>query len=162
MQRINNFPSPFAAFTLLICAASACAQSYPSRPLRMIVPFPPGGSVDVIARIVTPKLSESLGQQIVVDNRGGASGNIGAELVARATPDGYTLLAHTVPFTVNPFLSQLNETLRKVMRAPKLSERFTREGVDIIASTPEQFAQHIKSELQKWSKLAKERGMRAD
>jgi tripartite-type tricarboxylate transporter receptor subunit TctC len=312
------------AFAILMVAAAACAQNYPNRPIRMIVPFPPGGSVDVIARIVALKLSESLGQQIVIDNRGGASGNIGAELVARATPDGYTLLAHTVPFTVNPFLystvpydtikdftpvcllsespvllvvhpsvpaktvrelidlaksqpgklnyasagvgtnhhiagellnslakinimavqykgggpaqiatlggevgitypnvvaaipfiksdrlralgitsakrsaaipevptiaeaglpgyefttwhgllapaglpkavlSKLSENLRKVMRAPDLSERFAKEGVDIVASTSEQFSQHLKSELQKWSKLVKERGMRAD
>ena len=104
MNKIRRSLSSVTAFAILMVAASACAQDYPNRPIRMIVPFPPGGSVDVIARIVALKLSESLGQQIVIDNRGGASGNIGAELVARATPDGYTLLAHTVPFTVNPFL----------------------------------------------------------
>jgi tripartite-type tricarboxylate transporter receptor subunit TctC len=324
MNKIRRSLSSVTAFAILMVAAAACAQNYPNRPIRMIVPFPPGGSVDVIARIVALKLSESLGQQIVIDNRGGASGNIGAELVARATPDGYTLLAHTVPFTVNPFLystvpydtikdftpvcllsespvllvvhpsvpaktvrelielaksqpgklnyasagvgtnhhiagellsslakinimavqykgggpaqiatlggevgitypnvvaaipfiksdrlralgitsakrsaaipelptiaeaglpgyefttwhgllapaglpkavlSKLSENLRKVMRAPDLSERFEREGVDIVASTSEQFSQHLKSELQKWSKLVKERGMRAD
>ncbi len=308
---------------LFAVSTLASAQNYPNRPLRLIVPFPPGGSVDVIARIVGPKLSESLGQQVVIDNRGGASGNIGAALVARAAPDGYTLLAHTVPFTVNPFLyatvpydavktftpvallsespailvvhpsvpaktlrelvdlaraqpgklnyasagvgtnhhiagellnslakinivavqykgggpahiatlggevrinypnvvaaipfiraervralgvtsakrsaavpdvpamaetvpgyefttwhgilapagvpkavlAHLNDHLRKVMRAPELAERFAAEGVNVIASTPEQFGVHIKSELQKWSKLAKERGMQAD
>ena len=324
MNPVRRSLNSVTAFAILMMAASACAQNYPNRPIRMIVPFPPGGSVDVIARIVAPKLSESLGQQIVIDNRGGASGNIGAELVARATPDGYTLLAHTVPFTVNPFLysavpydtirdftpvcllsespvllvvhpsvpaktvrelielaksqpgklnyasagvgtnhhiagellnslakinivavqykgggpaqiatlggevgitypnvvaaipfiksdrlralgitsarrsaaipevptiaeagvpgyefttwhgllapaglpkavlSKLSENLGKVMRAPDLSERFAREGVDIVASTPEQFSRHLKSELQKWSKLVKERGMRAD
>ena len=84
--------------------AGAQSQTYPSKPVRVIVPFPPGGSVDLIARLVAPQLSESLGQQIVIDNRSGASGNIGTELVARAAPDGYTLMVHTIPLVANTFL----------------------------------------------------------
>ena len=80
------------------------AQSYPSKPIRLLVPFPPGGSVDLVARLSSSKLSESLGQPIVIDNRSGASGNIAAELVARAAPDGYTLMVHTIPLVVNVFL----------------------------------------------------------
>jgi tripartite-type tricarboxylate transporter receptor subunit TctC len=74
---------------------------YPVKPIRWIVPFPPGGSVDMIARLVGPKLAGSLGQQVIIDNRSGASGNIGAEVVARSAPDGYTLLSHTLPFVAN-------------------------------------------------------------
>jgi tripartite-type tricarboxylate transporter receptor subunit TctC len=82
----------------------AGAQSYPTRPVRLVVPFPPGGSVDVVARALTPKLSERLGQQVVIENRSGASGSIGTELVARARPDGYTLLINTIPLVTNAFL----------------------------------------------------------
>ena len=68
------------------------AQPYPTRPVRVISPYPPGSSADVIGRIYAPRLTEALGKQFVVDNRAGASGNIAAEIVARATPDGYTML----------------------------------------------------------------------
>jgi tripartite-type tricarboxylate transporter receptor subunit TctC len=88
----------------LLAGAATHAQQYPVKPVRIIVPFPPGGSVDVFARVLAPKLSESLGQQVVIDNRSGASGNIGTELAARAAPDGYTLLANTLPFVTNSFL----------------------------------------------------------
>jgi tripartite-type tricarboxylate transporter receptor subunit TctC len=92
------------AAALLIPAAVATAQTYPSKPVRWIVPFPPGGSVDAIARRLGPALTSQLGQQFVIDNRSGASGNIGTEAVARSAPDGYTLLSNTVPFVVNTFL----------------------------------------------------------
>jgi tripartite-type tricarboxylate transporter receptor subunit TctC len=77
---------------------------YPSKPIRLISPFPPGGSVDVVGRLLAVKLSESLGQQMVVDNRSGASGLIGTEIVMNSPPDGYTLLINTIPFVSNQFL----------------------------------------------------------
>ncbi len=85
-------------------AAAASAQNFPAKPVRWVVSFPPGGSVDSIARRMGPPLSNALGQQVVIDNRVGASGNIASELVARSAPDGHTLLSHTVPFVVNTFL----------------------------------------------------------
>jgi tripartite-type tricarboxylate transporter receptor subunit TctC len=91
---------------LLVCsllAGSALAQ-YPSKPIRLISPFPPGGSVDVVGRLLAAKLSESLGQQMVIDNRSGASGVIGTEIVMNSPPDGYTLLINTIPFVSNQFL----------------------------------------------------------
>ena len=83
---------------------TAQVAPYPTKPVRVVVPFPPGGSVDLVARLMTDKFGESLGQQVIVDNRSGASGAIGSELVARAAPDGYTLLVHTVPFVTSGFL----------------------------------------------------------
>ena len=90
-------------------ASTAHAQSgesireYPSRPLRMIIPFAPGGASDFIGRILQPKLSEVLGQQVVVDNRPGASGNIGVQVAADAAPDGYTfLLGNVSSMGINP------------------------------------------------------------
>jgi tripartite-type tricarboxylate transporter receptor subunit TctC len=93
-------------FTLLaLCVAlPAGAQNYPARTVRLVSPFPPGGSVDVVGRILAAKLSENLGQQVIVDNRSGASGIIGTELVAKAPPDGYTLLINTLPLVTNQFL----------------------------------------------------------
>jgi tripartite-type tricarboxylate transporter receptor subunit TctC len=82
----------------------ALAQAYPSKTIRLIAPFPPGGSVDVVGRMVAVRLSETLGQQVVVDNRSGASGNIGTEFVMNAPPDGYTLLINTIPLVVNQYL----------------------------------------------------------
>ncbi len=75
----------------LLVSATAIAQAYPSKPIRLIVPFPPGGGNDIMARTVGQKIAESTGQQVVIDNRGGAGGNIGAETAAHAVPDGYTL-----------------------------------------------------------------------
>jgi tripartite-type tricarboxylate transporter receptor subunit TctC len=84
--------------------AAAQSEIYPAKPVRLIVAFPPGGSVDAVARLVGPRLSESLGQPVVIENRSGASGNIGTELAARAKPDGHTLLIHTIPFVANVHL----------------------------------------------------------
>jgi tripartite-type tricarboxylate transporter receptor subunit TctC len=88
----------------LALAGAAAAQAYPERAIRLIVAFPPGGSVDAVARVIGPPLAASLGQPVVIENRSGASGNIGTELAARARPDGYTLLIHTIPFVANAHL----------------------------------------------------------
>jgi tripartite-type tricarboxylate transporter receptor subunit TctC len=92
---------------LIACASVPAAQrddsaaAYPSRPVRVIVPYSPGGSSDAVARVLSAKLSESLGQQFVIDNRPGAAGSLGREIVAKAAPDGYTLLVGDSPHTIN-------------------------------------------------------------
>ena len=82
-------------------ACAAAAQNYPSQPIRMISPFPPGGSVDITARLIADPLGARLGTRIIVDNRSGASGNIGMEAAARAAPDGYTIVLNTIPLVTN-------------------------------------------------------------
>ena len=89
---------------LALCTASALGQSYPSRPVRLVVGFPPGGGTDILARMLGPKLSEYLGQQFVVENRPGATTNIASDLVAKSAPDGYTLLFTTSSLAINASL----------------------------------------------------------
>lgn len=87
-------------------ASGAFAQGYPAKTVRMIVPFPPGGNTDIIARIVVPKMAEDLGQQIIIDNRGGAGSIIGTELASKALPDGYTLLMVSAAHVMNPSVTK--------------------------------------------------------
>ncbi len=95
------------AVTVGMVSAQAFAQAaYPSKSVRVIVPFPPGGSNDIVARLISRELSESTKQQFIVDNRGGASGAIGADAVAKATPDGYTLMVHSTSHLSNAFVAE--------------------------------------------------------
>ena len=94
-----------AKSSLLVFAGCAAAQDYPAKPVRLIVPFPAGGNSDVVARVIVQRAGEPLGQNIIVENRGGAGGNIGTEVVAKSAPDGYTLLMGVQSaLVVNPFL----------------------------------------------------------
>jgi tripartite-type tricarboxylate transporter receptor subunit TctC len=108
MEEICRSSIRFGLLTAALLAATAlpvqAAERYPTRPIRVIVPFPPGGSTDFNARAIQDKLSDQLGQQIVIDNRGGASGQIGTRLVKDSTPDGYTLVLHTIAFVTSPIL----------------------------------------------------------
>ena len=106
-MRTSAFYLLTSAFGMALAWAAPAAdqaQSYPVRPLRVVVPFTPGTGMDIIARNVGPKLSERVGQPVVVDNRPGASGNLGAELVARSAPDGYTMMVSGNPLVTSPHL----------------------------------------------------------
>ena len=131
--------SPFSLHTrAAVCAialaasAAALAQSYPTKPVRMIIPFAPGGNTDIIGRVFAPKMGEILGQQIIIDNRGGAGGTIGTEAAARAAPDGYTLIMVSAGHTINPaMIKKLNYDSVKDF-AP----------IGIIADVPTAFVVH--------------------
>jgi tripartite-type tricarboxylate transporter receptor subunit TctC len=88
-------------FALALCASVAAAQGYPTKPVRLIIPFPPGGSNDIVGRMAAAQLGERLGQQVIVDNRGGAGGTIGTDIAAKAPPDGYTLLLISIAYAFN-------------------------------------------------------------
>src|SRR6185437_5012236 len=95
------------AGAVLLALTVTAAAEYPDKQIRLIIPFPPGGSNDVVGRLVALQLSDVLGQQVYVDNRGGAGGTIGTDIAAKAAPDGYTLLVVSSAHAVNPALYKL-------------------------------------------------------
>ncbi|MFZ0114682.1 MAG: tripartite tricarboxylate transporter substrate-binding protein, partial [Xanthobacteraceae bacterium] len=101
----NLFRLCHATIALFVTASAALSQEYPNRPIHLIVPYPAGGATDVVARVVAEKMSEDLGQQVIIDNRPGAGTMIGASAVARSPADGYTLLiGDTATYALNPTL----------------------------------------------------------
>jgi tripartite-type tricarboxylate transporter receptor subunit TctC len=119
------------ALLFALFATSAIAQGYPAKPIRLIVPYPPGGGTDVIARIVQPRLSEALGQPLVIENRGGAGGALGTDAAAKSTPDGYTLLFTLSSHTINPLLYKLSYNVETDFAA-----------VSLLVSVPQLIAAH--------------------
>ena len=132
MRLVFSLRSPLSTWALLalsvLCTGTALAQTmYPDKPLRFVVPYPPGGGTDVIARIVQERFGAALGQAIIIDNKGGAGGSVGSELVARAAPDGYTVLFTLSSHTINPAIY------------PKLSFDTIKdfEAIGTVASLPQ-------------------------
>ncbi|MGZ5092881.1 MAG: Bug family tripartite tricarboxylate transporter substrate binding protein, partial [Burkholderiales bacterium] len=159
-------------FAVLNLQSAASAQTYPTKPVRFIAPFPPGGTSDIVARVVAQKLSDRLGKQVLVDNRGGASGTIGYELGAKAQPDGYTLLLTSMGGLVtNQFLykrlpfdpmhdfahiSQLATAGQVLVVHPSVAARTAQELIALAKSKPGQLTvgsggigttQHIVAEV---------------
>jgi len=121
-----------AALALLLLACNwVSAQQYPAKPIKFVVTFPPGGTVDIVARIVQPRLAEGLGQPIIIENRGGAGGAVGTEAVARSAPDGYTFLFTLSSHTINPMLSKLSYDVERDF-----------SPVSLVVSVPQLIAAH--------------------
>ena len=134
-----------------LAASAAFAQPYPSKPIRVIVPFPAGGAVDTLARMVAAKLQEAVGQPVIVENRAGAGGNTGAAEVAKAPPDGYTILRHTNGQAISPALyrslpfdavkdfvpvTQLVGTSTVLVATPKLPAKSAKELIALAKAKP--------------------------
>jgi tripartite-type tricarboxylate transporter receptor subunit TctC len=129
MDAINRVALAAALAAAAMSCGTALAQQFPARPIRIVVPFPPGGTTDVVARLVAQRFSDSMKQSVVVDNRGGAGGALGADIVAKAAPDGYTLLMANITFP----LSSVAQTLAR--RSPFIAETDF-EGVSIAVFVP--------------------------
>jgi tripartite-type tricarboxylate transporter receptor subunit TctC len=143
-------------FAAAILAGEASAQqNYPTRPLRMVIPWPPGQATDLAGRLVAQKLSELLGQQVIADNRPGAGGMIGTDVVARATPDGYTLLAASSgPVTINPLLQKAPyDAERDLVPVANvgLSPYILVTGVKFPASNAKEFISTVKASPGKYT-----------
>ncbi len=175
-------PGVIPLAVLAACATgSVRAQDYPHKAVRLIAPFSPGGATDVLARIVGQKMSERLGQPVIIENRVGAGGNIGAELVAKSAPDGHTLLMGGVPHAISASLyAKLGYDMVKDLSAvaevasfpsvivlhPSLPAKSVRElitlGAEPSAKSPDQFAQYVREEIVKWAKVVRESGAKLD
>src|SRR5438445_13450376 len=135
-----------ALAAVLLAAAPASAQTYPSRTVTVVVPFPAGGSVDGVARILVQKLNETVGQHFIVENRaGGASGIVGANAVAKAAPDGHTLLVSASVHVINPLLykSAPYDVVRDFTPISLIAD-----GPLIVSTTPSLAANHLKEFFQ--------------
>ena len=133
----------FAGFALgLLWAPLAFSQAYPNRPVHVVVPFTPGSATDTLARTYGQKLSEIWNQPVVVENKPGAGGTIGAAFVAKSTPDGYTLLVHSAA------------------QAADVKERFTTLGAEPMPMTPAEFNQFVDGEITESAKVIKAAGIK--
>ena len=176
------------------------AQEFPSQPIRIVIPYAPGGGSDILARPVAVDMSQRLKQPVIIDNKGGADGNIGAQFVARSAPDGYNLMMANNSHVINQFiyknpgfemgdlasvslvgtspiiwwgllapaktdpavLDKLNAAVTAAVRDPKISERWTAQGMIPTTTTRTEFQTLVKNELQKWEKVVRENGITVD
>ncbi len=156
---IRRWKSRFAVASLfalpVFVVAPVLAQTYPSKPVRFIVPWPPGGGADIMSRLINQPLGDALGQQVIIDNRGGAAGNIGAELAAKSPPDGYTIVfAYSGTHSINPHIYrrmpfktadlapiiQLASVPQLVVVHPSLPVKSVRELVALVKTKPDQLS----------------------
>ncbi len=139
---MNKFKYLYCVVVAALVAVPALAQNYPTRPVRMIVPFPPGGATDIVARVIGLKLNEAWGQTAVIDNRGGAGGNIAGEIVAKSAPDGYTLF-----MTSGSIVAANQHIYRKMPFDPEkdfVAVTGTASGPQLIAVNPSYPAKTLK------------------
>jgi len=134
-----------AISSLFLTAGAAHAQlpAYPAKPIRLILPFPPGGPSDILRRALSQKLAEQLGQQVLADNRPGAGGNLEMEVAAKSPPDGYTVVLRSPTMAISPSL------YKKLIR-------LAANGIEPVTSTPDEFASFVRSETVRYAKVIRE------
>jgi len=154
---------------LSMCVVSAAAfAQYPERPIRLIVSYPPGGGTDVTARTILGKFSEGLGRQVVIDNRPGAGSMIGTDLVAKAAPDGYTLLMSDTTFGIVPglYAKVPYDTLRDFQPVTQITSvpvgLVVNPGVPARSVKDLQFSKFVANEITKWTGVVKAAGIKPD
>ena len=128
----------------MACAAGAAAQSFPAKPVRLVITYPPGGSTDVVGRALAAKLTDALGQQVVVDNRGGAGGTFAPAGTPRAV------------------VAKLNQVAFAALRSADLSQSLVRQGSEPNLTTPDALARFVKTEHDRWARVVKAAGMKAE
>ena len=163
-------------FLLIGLSHAVAAQAYPAKPVRILVPTPPGGGNDIMARLAAQKINERWGQPVVVDNRPGAGGQIAMETAARSAPDGYTLLLGTTNLTVLPSMAKvaydpvrdfvpvslMATSANLLLVHPSVEARSLKELLALARAKPGQLATLIRDEIPKWGRVIKEAGIRLD
>lgn len=138
-----------ATLLLLLAPCAASAQDFPTKPIRLIVPFPPGGPNDIIARVIGQKMSELVRQPIIVDNRAGQGGVLGTDAVAKAAPDGYTVaIASAGALAISPSMEKVAYDTPKDL-AP----------VTLVGDTPDHFRDFVAADIKKWAKVIQDAGV---
>jgi tripartite-type tricarboxylate transporter receptor subunit TctC len=151
---------------------AGAGADYPNKPLRFIVPFPTGSGPDANARVLAAALARPLGQQVLIDNRPGASGIIGTQLAAKSAPDGYTLVFASASVWYGPavpaaaprgVITRLHTAIGDTLKLPEVANKLTDVSAGyIIGNTPEEFTAHIRAERAKWGKVIKQAGVKLE
>jgi tripartite-type tricarboxylate transporter receptor subunit TctC len=155
-----------AAAVTAVHIIPATAQSFPNRPIRIVVPYPPGGSNGIMGRLAAQKLTEAFGVQVVIDNRGGGNGVIGTEIIQRAPPDGHSMLITSTNFdakslrgmlaprgTPKPIVDRWSAELQKILRMPDIVEKMAGQGMGPFFMTPAAFQTWMRSEFAKYAQV---------
>ena len=147
-------------FMAHVGCANAQLGNFPSRPIKIIVPFVPGGTLDSVARLLAKHLTESLPQAVIVDNKGGGGGIVGVDYVAKSAPDGYTLVFNAA--TPKEIQLYLSDAIRKAVMSPDMSSKLKDLGMEPSSIAMDAFSEIVKRDLERWGKIIRDNNIKAD